>query len=136
MKAGWKGQLVCTRHSWAWHAGPSLRIGGKPNASACSFLLCTFTKRIRRTDLSLLVADRGVPAAEAADPIRIAAAQRRRPQKSRWNERATQACAALTYLHATRERDQNVAAGMGKLFADAKKTSTKNTGLRCGRDAP
>jgi hypothetical protein len=29
--------------------------------------------------------------------------------------------AALIYLHATRERDQKIAAGMGKLFADAKK---------------
>ena len=32
--------------------------------------------------------------------------------------------AALIYLHATRERDQKIAAGMGKLFADAKKTGT------------
>lgn len=41
-----------------------------------SFLLRTFTKRIGRTDLSLLVADRGVMAAEAADdPIRMAAAK-------------------------------------------------------------
>lgn len=40
------------------------------------FLLRTFTKRIGRTDLSLLVADRGVQAAEAADdPHRIAAAK-------------------------------------------------------------
>lgn len=40
------------------------------------FLLRTFTKRIGRTDLSLLVADRGVTAAEAADdPIRMAAAK-------------------------------------------------------------
>ena len=29
--------------------------------------------------------------------------------------------AALIYLHATRERDQAIAAGMGKLFHDAKK---------------
>ena len=36
--------------------------------------------------------------------------------------------AALIYQHATRERDQKIAAGMGKLFADAKKTSTKQTG--------
>src|SRR6185437_15473516 len=41
-----------------------------------SFLLRTFTKRIGRTDLSLLVADRGVLAAEAADdPVRMAAAK-------------------------------------------------------------
>jgi transcriptional regulator with XRE-family HTH domain len=40
------------------------------------FLLRTFTKRIGRTDLSLLVADRGVLAAEGADdPVRIAAAK-------------------------------------------------------------
>jgi transcriptional regulator with XRE-family HTH domain len=40
------------------------------------FLLRTFTKRIGRTDLSLLVADRGVLAAEAADdPVRVAAAK-------------------------------------------------------------
>jgi integrase len=36
--------------------------------------------------------------------------------------------AALIYLHATRERDQKIAAGMGKLFADAKRTRTKKTG--------
>jgi hypothetical protein len=36
--------------------------------------------------------------------------------------------AALIYLHATRERDQKIAAGMGKLFTDAKKTSIKKTG--------
>jgi transcriptional regulator with XRE-family HTH domain len=40
------------------------------------FLLRTFTKRIGRTDLSLLVADRGVLAAETADdPVRMAAAK-------------------------------------------------------------
>lgn len=33
--------------------------------------------------------------------------------------------AALIYLHATRERDKKIAAGMGKLFADAKKSSKK-----------
>jgi ribosomal protein L19E len=36
--------------------------------------------------------------------------------------------AALIYLHATRERDQKIAAGRGKLFADAKKSSTRKTG--------
>ena len=36
--------------------------------------------------------------------------------------------AALIYLHATRERDQKIAAGMGKLFADAKKSSANRTG--------
>ena len=30
--------------------------------------------------------------------------------------------AALIYQHATRERDQKIAAGMGKAFAKAKKT--------------
>lgn len=45
-------------------------------AADMAFLLRTFTKRIGRTDLSLLVADRGVLAAEAADdPIRMAAAK-------------------------------------------------------------
>jgi hypothetical protein len=40
------------------------------------FLLRTFTKRIGRTDLSLLAADRAMAAAEGADdPLRIAAAQ-------------------------------------------------------------
>jgi transcriptional regulator with XRE-family HTH domain len=40
------------------------------------FLLRTFTRRIGRTDLSLLSADRGILAAEAADdPVRIAAAK-------------------------------------------------------------
>jgi len=29
--------------------------------------------------------------------------------------------AALTYLHATREHDKRIAAGMGKLFKDATK---------------
>lgn len=38
--------------------------------------------------------------------------------------------AALIYLHATRERDQKIAAGMGKLFADAKKASTKTAGTK------
>jgi hypothetical protein len=36
--------------------------------------------------------------------------------------------AALIYLHATRERDQKIAAGMGKLFADAKEASTSKPG--------
>jgi transcriptional regulator with XRE-family HTH domain len=40
------------------------------------FLLRTFTKRIGRTDLSLLAADRSLQAAQAADdPVRIAAAK-------------------------------------------------------------
>lgn len=45
-------------------------------AAELYFLVRTFTKRIGRTDLSLLAADRGTLAAEAADdPLRIAAAQ-------------------------------------------------------------
>lgn len=36
--------------------------------------------------------------------------------------------AALIYQHATRERDQKIAAGMGRLFADAKKASTSKPG--------
>jgi integrase len=36
--------------------------------------------------------------------------------------------AALTYQHATRERDEEIAAGMGKLLSDARKT-----GKRSGR---
>jgi hypothetical protein len=43
--------------------------------------------------------------------------------------------AALIYLHATRERDQKIAAGMGKAFADARKTKPKtdNTGKGTGQ---
>jgi integrase len=33
--------------------------------------------------------------------------------------------AALIYLHATRERDQKIAAGMGRLFADAKRSAPR-----------
>jgi integrase len=36
--------------------------------------------------------------------------------------------AALIYLHATRERDQKIAAGMGRLFTEARKAGTKKTG--------
>ena len=36
--------------------------------------------------------------------------------------------AALIYLHATRERDQKIAAGMGRLFAEAKTRSARRTG--------
>ncbi len=54
------------------------RRGAHRIAADLYFLLRTFTKRIGRTDLSLLVADRGLRAAEDADdPLRIAAA--------RWN---------------------------------------------------
>ena len=40
-------------------------------------------------------------------------------------ERIGHSCprAALIYQHATRERDQKIAAGMGKDFADAKRAS-------------
>jgi hypothetical protein len=36
--------------------------------------------------------------------------------------------AALIYQHATRERDQKIAAGTGRLFAEARKTSTSKSG--------
>ena len=36
--------------------------------------------------------------------------------------------AALIYQHATRERDQKIAAGMGRIFTEARKASTKKTG--------
>jgi hypothetical protein len=39
--------------------------------------------------------------------------------------------AALIYLHATRERDQKIAAGRGKLFADAMKPK-KSVGPKGG----
>jgi integrase len=34
--------------------------------------------------------------------------------------------AALIYLHATRERDQHIAAGMGRVYADARKAVPVN----------
>ncbi len=52
------------------------RREGQRIAADLYFLLRTFAKRIGRTDLSLLAADRGVLAAqEADDPVRIAAAK-------------------------------------------------------------
>ena len=36
--------------------------------------------------------------------------------------------AALIYQHATRERDQKIAAGMGRLFTEARNAGTKKTG--------
>lgn len=58
------------------HGSPDERREGLRISADLSFLLRTFTKRIGRTDLSLLVADRGVLAAEAADdPVRMAAAK-------------------------------------------------------------
>jgi DNA-binding XRE family transcriptional regulator len=57
---------------------PAQRREAHRIAADLYFLLRTFTKRIGRTDLSLLAADRGLRAAEDADdPLRIAAA--------RWN---------------------------------------------------
>ncbi|MBA8956560.1 helix-turn-helix domain-containing protein [Actinomadura namibiensis] len=60
----------------------ALHTHGPERRQACQiaadlyFLLRTYTKRIGRTDLALLVADRGRRAAEDADdPLRIAAAQ-------------------------------------------------------------
>jgi hypothetical protein len=42
--------------------------------------------------------------------------------------------AALTYLHATRERDEAIGAGMGKLLRDARKTGTRRgTGTQRAR---
>ena len=38
--------------------------------------------------------------------------------------------AALIYQHATRERDQKIAAGMGSLFADAKRAAPANRAPR------
>lgn len=38
--------------------------------------------------------------------------------------------AALIYLHATRERDKKIAAGMGKAFAAAKKSKANSTGTK------
>jgi integrase len=38
--------------------------------------------------------------------------------------------AALIYLHATRERDQKIAAGMGKAFAAAKESKATSTGTK------
>jgi integrase len=40
---------------------------------------------------------------------------------------------ALIYLHATRERDQQIAAGMGKVFADARKVGSRTTGTASKR---
>jgi transcriptional regulator with XRE-family HTH domain len=58
------------------HGSPDERREVQRISADLSFLLRTFTKRIGRTDLSLLVADRGVLAAEAADdPVRMAAAK-------------------------------------------------------------
>lgn len=55
---------------------PAQRREAAKVAADMYFFLRTFTKRIGRTDLSLLAADRGVMAAEAADdPVRIAAAK-------------------------------------------------------------
>jgi transcriptional regulator with XRE-family HTH domain len=57
-------------------AGPDERREAQRIAADLYFLLRTFTKRIGRTDLSLLAADRSLQAAESADdPLRIAAAK-------------------------------------------------------------
>ncbi|MCP2337948.1 helix-turn-helix domain-containing protein [Actinomadura rupiterrae] len=57
-------------------ARPHERRRASEVAADLYFLLRTYTKRIGRTDLALLVADRGLRAAEDADdPLRIAAAQ-------------------------------------------------------------
>jgi transcriptional regulator with XRE-family HTH domain len=55
---------------------PGERREAQRIAADLYFLLRTFTKRIGRTDLSLLAADRSLQAAQAADdPVRIAAAK-------------------------------------------------------------
>ncbi|WP_046469832.1 helix-turn-helix domain-containing protein [Allosalinactinospora lopnorensis] len=60
------------------HADPEHRRAVNRVSADLYFLLRTFTKRIGRVDLSLLVADRGIQVAEAADdPLRVAGA--------RWN---------------------------------------------------
>jgi integrase len=41
--------------------------------------------------------------------------------------------AALIYLHATRERDQKIAAGMGRVFAEAKKAGASKPGTASNR---
>ncbi len=41
--------------------------------------------------------------------------------------------AALIYLHATRERDKKIAAGMGKLFKDATRTDRARSGHAVGK---
>ncbi|MGW3352641.1 helix-turn-helix domain-containing protein [Nonomuraea rubra] len=60
------------------HRGPDVqqRRRAYQIATDLYFLLRTFTKRVGRMDLSLMVADRAVASAEAADdPLRIAAAK-------------------------------------------------------------
>ncbi len=72
------------------------------------FLLRTFTKRIGRTDLSLLVADRALKAAEAADDLlRVAAAK--------WN--LGQVLLAANEPHVA---EQVAANAIGELDADVK----------------
>jgi len=57
-------------------AGDEQRREGQRVAADLYFLLRSFAKRIGRPDLSLLVADRGVLAAQTAeDPVRVAAAK-------------------------------------------------------------
>lgn len=57
-------------------SAPDQRREGHRISADLYFLLRTFTKRIGRTDLSLLVADRGVLAADAVgDPVLMAAAK-------------------------------------------------------------
>jgi transcriptional regulator with XRE-family HTH domain len=95
------------------------------------FLLRTFTKRIGRTDLSLLAADRGLRAAEDADdPLRIAAA--------RWNlgqvlltigepevaEEVT--IKAAEELQPAMERDLDTAALFGALWLVAAIAAARN----------
>jgi transcriptional regulator with XRE-family HTH domain len=68
--------VLATQRSLGATASADERREAQRISADLYFLLRTFTKRIGRTDLSLLAADRGVLAAEAADdPVRIAAAK-------------------------------------------------------------
>jgi transcriptional regulator with XRE-family HTH domain len=68
--------VLAAQRSISGSASPGERREVARISADLYFLLRAFTKRIGRTDLSLLVADRGVLAAEAADdPVRIAGAK-------------------------------------------------------------
>ncbi len=55
----------------------------------------------------------------------MAAAQGREPAGADGTDGHSSTRAALIYLHATRERDQAIAAGMGKLLSDARKAGKR-----------
>jgi integrase len=62
----------------------------------------------------------------------MAAAQGASPKELMERMGHSSARAALIYQHATRERDQKIAAGMGKEFADAKREKTSGVSTRTG----